>query len=81
MDQLHVYAYESLGYWHITARYTVLTDTDEALSGDLYRGDHVPIDEEDPQVRTVLLLDQVTRDLNQAIMGEIDTLAPRPVEH
>lgn len=81
MDQLHVYAYEALGHWHISASYTILPEQGEPLTGDLYRGSHVGIDEQDPQVRTVLLLDQVTRDLNQAIMGEIDSLGSRRVEH
>lgn len=81
MDQVHLYAYETLGHWQIVVGYRIVPDDGEAITGDLYRGTHVAIDEQDPQVRTVLLLDQVVRDLNQAIMGELDTLGPRPMEH
>lgn len=81
MDQIHLYAYESLGYWHLALSYSIIGDYGEPLTGDLYRGSHVPIDEQDPQIRTVLLLDQVSRDLQAAIRGELDTLGPRPVEH
>lgn len=81
MDQLHVYAYESLGYWHIAVSWLALDELGESRETALYRGSHVPIDDDDPEVRAVLLLDQVSRDLGAAIRGELDTLAPRAIEH
>lgn len=81
MDQIHLYAYETLGAWHITVKIMALTDKGERWDSVIYRGDHVLIDEQDPEIRTVLILDQVTRDLNMAIRGELDTLAERPMEH
>lgn len=81
VDQLHLYAYEALGWWHISVTWRTLADDMQDRDALLYRGTHVPIDEEDPEVRAVLLLDQVSRDLSAAIRGELDTLAPRPVEH
>lgn len=81
MEQYHLYAYEALGLWHISL--TVRTFSDELESTDitLYRGTHVAIDEEDPEVRAVLILSQVGYDLNQAIRGNMDILADRPPHH
>lgn len=81
MDQYHLYAYEALGNWHISLSRRLVGDNGETRDEDIYRGDHVPIDEEDPLVRAVLLLHQVYTDLNQALMGELDTLAERPAHH
>lgn len=81
MDQYILQAYESLGAWHITVTRRWIGDDGENRSGLIYRGDHVPIDEEDPQVRAVLLLSQVTYDLSDAIRDGTDMLADRAIWH
>lgn len=81
MDQIHLYAYESLGHWNIAVDISSVGHFGEMNRSMVYRGEHVPIDEEDPLVRTVLILHQVESDLNQAIRGELDTLADRPAHH
>lgn len=81
MDQIHLYAYEALGMWNISVKVTETRDDGEMGRSDIYRGTHVAIDEQDPLVRTVLILHQVYTDLNQALMGELDTLADRPPHH
>lgn len=81
MDQYHLYAYESLGMWSIAVGRLAIGHDGKVRDEMIYRGDHVPIDEEDPLIRTVLLLSQVVNDLNSAIRGELDTLADRPACH
>lgn len=81
MEQYHLYAYETLGTWNITMGCHTIGDDGEQRRSDIYRGRHVPIDEEDPLIRAVLILHQVESDLNQAIRGELDTLAERPASH
>lgn len=81
MDQIHLYAFETLGYWTIWVDVADVGDDGETRRSMLYRGTHVPIDDEDPEVRAVLILHQVESDLNQAIRGELDTLAERPAGH
>lgn len=81
MDQLHLYAYESLGVWSITASYDRAQDNGLRSRNDIYRGDHVAIDEEDPLIRAVLLLHQVTSDLEMAIRDNLDSVARESVGH
>lgn len=81
MEQYTLEAYEALGYWQINVKRRYKSQVlgwDEEL---IYRGQHVPIDEEDPLVRAVLLLHQVHTDLSQAIRDDTDMLADRPAHH
>jgi hypothetical protein len=81
MDQYLVEAVEALGYWMITVTHRRWDNAQEWWDEVIYRGRHVPIDEKDPQVRTVLLLHQVHADLSQAIRDDTDMLAERPAHH
>lgn len=74
MDQIHLYAFETLGTWTISVSHLEVRDNGENRDSMVYRGQHVPIDEEDPLIRTVLILHQVESDLNAAIRGDLDTL-------
>lgn len=81
MDQLHCYAYESMGVWSITVSMDRMKDNGLRTREDIYRGDHVAIDEEDPLVRAVLLLSQVTSDLDMAIQDNLDSVVRETVGH
>lgn len=81
MDQYILEAYEALGYWQIGLKRRALSEFGEWTEELIYRGHHVPIDEDDPQVRSVLLLSQVTYDLSDAIRDGTDMLADRPPHH
>lgn len=81
MDQYTLEAYEALGHWQINLVHRHYGKPEDWWDELIYRGQHVPIDEEDPLVRAVLLLHQVYQDLNGALMGEVDILADRPPHH
>lgn len=64
MEAYEFRAYEVLGYWTMVL-IRVHEDENGAILRELiYKGDHVPIDEVDPQMRAALLLVQVCEDLN-----------------
>jgi len=67
MEAFELRAYETLGHWTI-----ILVRVWEPVPGQIerslvYRGDHVPIDDEDTTVRAALLLHQVYTDLDWAL--------------
>lgn len=81
MQQYHLYAYETLGQWHITMDFRDLNDREMPGTQLLYRGDHVPIDDDDPLIRAELILHQVLSDVAMANQGNMDILADRPASH
>lgn len=81
MDQLHLYAYETMGVWSIAVSYDRAKDDGLRIREDIYRGDHVAIDEQDPLLRAVLILSQVESDLSEAIRDNLDSVVRTTVGH
>lgn len=81
MDQFALEAFACLDYWQINVDRRHQLEGGEWVTDKLYRGHHVPIDDEDPLIRAVLLLHQVVSDLEQAIRDDSDMLADRPMSH
>lgn len=71
MDQIELRAYETLGFWSIAVIVVSTGDDGQVTRAPLYLGDHVPIDDEDPLVRTVLLLSQVASDLTDCMSPSV----------
>lgn len=68
MDQMHVYAYESMGQWQISASYTFGDPLDGVEKVAIYRGEFTGPTASDPDQVTVEILRQVTGDLETLLM-------------
>lgn len=67
MEAYELRAYEVLGYWSMVLIRVHTDETGHVVRELIYKGDHVPIDETDPQLRAALLLFQVTQDLEWSL--------------
>jgi hypothetical protein len=67
MEAYELRAYEVLGFWTLVLIRVWQRDDGTVERSLVYRGDHVPIDEEDPTLRAALLLHQVYTDLDWAL--------------
>lgn len=71
MEAFELRAYEVLGYWTVVLIRVIAPEEGEVQRELLYHGDHVPIDDEDPQIRAVLVLSQVVQDLEWDLAQQV----------
>lgn len=77
MDGYTIQIWEVMGYWTIVATRLYEDDQQMPFRELLYKGEHVPIDDDDPALRLTLLLSQVCSDLEEYLRTG-KPMDPRP---